>query len=600
MTLAFASVTALLMATSHAGAEPGERQARDARLFTTYQGMLDEDPYQPYALRRLLEVSHVKGGLVGLVELYEARVAKDARSVTGWIVLGHLFGASDRHDDAARAYSTASKLAPRAWRPQRSRARLFRKIERWEDALGAYDTALDRARQKSDRIELWQEAADAALEGKQLARAQTYFAAMNAAAPRKHFLHMEAAATLGRRGYPRASLAAWLVVQERVGRTLKHLVVVWRQVATLQEELGDLDAAEATWRRGLDALTTSHWARPAFLEGLVSVHRRRDALPKLVEELANGRTNDRATQLVIAHLHEEMGRDDQALVWLKRVLSRNKRDVTTRLRLIGILERTGPTEALIAQHEALIKVARGEPRHELNLAALYFQKGMTKKGFALVDRLAGRYRTDPGVHQRIVDLTMRYGGDQERPRVERAYRTLMRLEPREEGHVISLGEYWWSTGDRTKARQTWRRLRSMGASAGAGLLTLAEVLGDHGLVTDARAAFVAALKAEPNNPRIVRTYALFLEQQKFLSEALALWQRILTLDDRTTKVAEARRHIVQLWQRAGQSSRQEASLRARFQATPPELEAGFFLVEVLLERRSYDEAQAVLERLRAL
>ena len=89
---------------------------------------------------------------------------------------------------------------------------------------------------------------------------------------------------------------------------------------------------------------------------------------------------------------------------------------------------------------------------------------------------------------------MRYGGDAERPRVEREYRKLMQLEPREEGHVISLGEYWWSTGDRAKARQTWRRLRTMGAGPGAGQLALAEVLSDHGLVTEARAAFEAALR----------------------------------------------------------------------------------------------------------
>ncbi|MGB0590126.1 MAG: HEAT repeat domain-containing protein [Myxococcota bacterium] len=594
----FALTVVLFSASPHA--ETADRDARDRALFSTYEAMLRDDPYQPYALRRLLEVSHTQGGLSGVITTYEGRAKATPDQISTWVVLGHLYRAGDRHPQAVDAYKKAATGAPKDWRPHLALARLWRHTHDWTDSFAAFDSALSRARKRDDRITLWQEAADTALEAKSLQRALSYYSTLRDATPRKPFVHMEAAATLSRRGFPRAALTAWLEVQEAVGSALKHRVVVWRQVATLQEELGDLSAAEATWREGLKALSSSHWARPAFLEGLVSVYRRKDALPALVEELERGRVRDRHTQLTLAHLYEELGRDDLARRWLEKALANNTRDVATRLRLIRILERTGPPKALLAQHEALVKVARGEPRHELNLAHLYFQQDETTKGFRLLDTLGRRYRNDPGVHQRIIDLTMRYGGDKERPRIERTYRTLMKLEPREEGHIISLGEYWWSTGDRERAKRTWHTLGKLAAKSGAGHLSHAEVLRDHGLIKEARKAYEAAIAKSPDDPRFLRAFATFLEQQKESIGALAAWRRVLDTESQSAKSIEARRRVVQLWQRAGTLRQKERELTARFDAKPPDLEAGFFLVEVVLLQRNDTRAQAVLERLRQL
>jgi tetratricopeptide (TPR) repeat protein/HEAT repeat protein len=590
----------ILLLSASPRAETPDQDARTRSLFATYEGMLHDDPYQPYALRRLLEVSYTQGGLTGVITAYEARVKATPAEVNTWIVLGHLYRAGDRQPQAVTAYNEAVARSPKDWRPHLALARLFRKTRSWTRSFDAFDAALTRARKADDRIALYQEAGDAALQAKTLERAQAYYQTLREATPRKAFLHMEIAATLARRGFPNASLAAWLAVQETIGGALKHRVVVWRQIATLQEEIGDLDAAEATWREGLKTLSSTHWARPAFLEGLVSVYRRRDALATLITELEAGRVTDRSTQLTLAHLQEELGRDNLARAWLEKALAKNGRDVATRLRLIRVLERTGPAEALLSQHEALVKVARGEPRYELNLASLYFQRDLANKGFALLDKLARRYRNDPGVHQRIIDLTMRYGDDKERPRIERTYRTLMRLEPREEGHIISLGEYWWSSGDRVKAQRTWRRLRGLHPKGGAGHLSHAEVLFDHGLVSEARQAYKAALVAAPKDPHILRAFARFLEEQKEHSDALVTWQHVLDSEANGAKSIEARRRVVQLWQRAGTLGKQERDLMRRFQAETPELEAGFFLVEVLLLQRNDSDAQRVLERLREL
>ena len=141
---------------------------------------------------------------------------------------------------------------------------------------------------------------------------------MRRAAPKKLFVHMESAATLARRGFLREALKAWTELESSIGKALKHRVVIWRQIATLQEELGELEKAEATWRKGLNTLNASHWARSAFMEGLVSVYRRQDKLKVFVEELEKGSTKGRDTRLTLAGLYEELGDDDTAIYGFKR------------------------------------------------------------------------------------------------------------------------------------------------------------------------------------------------------------------------------------------------------------------------------------------
>ena len=174
-----------------------------------------------------------------------------------------------------------------------------------------------------------------------------------------------------------------------------------------------------------------------------------------------------------------------------------------------------------------MKYSDGEPQHALRLATIYFQGGKNTSAFKLLKTLSRRYASDPGVHQRIIDLTMRYGSRDERARIEGTYRTLMRLEPREEGHIISLGEYWWSQGELDKARRIWKRLVKLNPTPGAGQLTHGQILLDHGLIQEAHGAFKRAVSAEPKNPHILRALARFLEAHPSMGDPLAIWERVL-------------------------------------------------------------------------
>ncbi|MCB9786049.1 MAG: HEAT repeat domain-containing protein [Deltaproteobacteria bacterium] len=583
---------------------PAEEKTRDRALVETYGKMLDEDPYQEYALRRLMEVSPAVGGLPALLERYRAAVQAEPQRSEAWAVLGHLALAADRDGEALAAYERAASLEPKAPEPWLAIGRLHRRAQAGTEALAAYDRAVALARGRARRQEVLREAMTAAMELRALDRSEAYATELAATEPRNAYLRMEYATALTQAGHPERALAAWQQSARAAGGDLKLLVVIWKQVGELQEQLGRLDAAEATWREALSKVGAGHWAREAFLEGLVGVYRRKDALAELVDELAPQARRDAAVRLSVARMLEEMGEDRRALELFREVVAARPSDLAWRERIIAILERVGTPDEVIEAWRALVRAAGGEPRYELRLVETLFQRERNAEAFKALAAMGRRYPQDAGVHQAIIDLTMRYGDAAARKKVEREFRTLIALEPRESGHVISLGEFYWTAGERGRAVATWRRLLELEAQPGEGHLALAEVYADHGLDQEASAEFEAAMAADGDDVRAATAYAVWLERRQRPDDALRIWQRVLALAGRAepprpADAAEARRRILGLWERAGRLSVETEALEARFNADPTDLETGRSLARAWMWARRYADAQRVLERILA-
>lgn len=601
---------------STGAAAGGSRQAgdaaatRDARLLETYRKMLAEDPTQPYPLRRLLEVSHVVGGVPGLVRLYRQEVRDHPRRYAAWLVLGHLLAAAEQGAEALDAYGEAARVAPKKAAPFLGQAAVFKRRLDWGEALGAYDRAIALVRGRQAKQDALKAAADAALRARQLGRADAYYEALFKTEPHNLYLRMERAGALARMGEDRRAVEAWEDVRDRAKGDLATYVIVCKELGPLQMQLGDLDAAEATWRGGLKRLARGHWARPAMLEGLASVFRRRGALDALLRELKPEASGDLLVALMVAALHEELGHDKEALATLQAARSRWPRDARVRRRLVALVERTGTPAEVLEAYRALVRATPGEPRQELRLAELYLTQGHSAEGMKRLASVSRRYRQDPGVHRAVIDLIMRYGGPKDRPRVEAEYRVLRKLEPREPAHVISLGEYYWASGRRHKARDVWRELLTVARSEAEGWFSLAEVYADHRLVAEAVAAYRHAIQLAPAEERYVKAYALLLEQQHQYGPALDKWLRLL--DTRRSQRArgaggathpgltDARKHIVELWDRGGRLDGEMKRLGALMDRAPPDLEAGRTLAVALQHRRDLPAARRLLERILAV
>jgi tetratricopeptide (TPR) repeat protein len=579
-------------------AEPSSQEVRSARLLDTYKKMLREDPSADYPYRRLLEVSHVRGGVSGLITLYREELKDKASDYALWMVLGHLYRTSDKDPEAQKAYLQAAEYAQRKAAPHLALAKLHREQRRWRPSLDAFDQAIALTKGKDAKQQSLKAAAETAMESKDVERAERYFQALVKTAPRNLFLRMEYATTLARSGHKERALALWLDLRRRAKNDLKNLVIVLRELAELQTALKQYDAAEATWREGLGRLSDGHWAKSTFLEGLIGIHRRQDRLQELIDAWTPKARKSYQTLVTVARLYEELANDSESLKLYQTAVKRRPTDANVRLQVIKLLERTGRTDEVIKAYRSLIKATRGEARYEIRLAELYFSRGRTKDGLALLDKLSRGYKSDPGVHQNIIDLLMRYGDRRSTRKIETEYKLLMRLEPREESHSISLGELYWSQGKRKKALTTWQKLLRVARSKAEGYFLLAEVYVNHNMGTDAVKAFEEAIKLEPRNPRYLQAYAMLLEKNRKFQKALRQWKRVLTQAGRRNTVIsrEARRRMISLWKRDGRLEFEISRMEEKFAQEPVKPSIGGFLGAVYLNLRRRNDAERVFAR----
>ncbi len=570
---------------------------RDRRLLETYMQMLEGEPAQDYAFRRLLETAHAVGGLSGLIAVYRDEVGLRPKSYAAWLVLGNLYRTAEDTAEAIKCFERAVEIEPRAADPHLFIAAIHRRKRAFPEAFAAYDRAIERLREREAKQSALRDAAETAVEAKDLLRARHYFEKIVQTEPNNRFLRMQEASTLSRLGESTLALEVWKDIEGRTGE-LGELLVVWKEIAAIELELEHYEAAEATWRKGLSKLPVGHYERRVFLEGLVSVKRRSDTLRTLIPELSGLGERDFDALVTLARIHEELAEDESALLRYREAEKRRPTDEAVRMTVLTLLERMGRTDEVFEAWGALLKTFPNEPRYALKLAELYFQRSRTKEAHELMRRTSKGHPYDPGVHAALVELWLRFGDKTTRAEIEWEYKNLMKLEPDERMHVISLGEYYWSIEDKPRALETWGRLKKMGAH-GEGSFAFGEVLFDHDLVEQARENFEAALAQAPEEPKTLRALALLHEKVGRVADALALWQRILDLPAGRSGAAtrEAREHLIELWEKLKRTKSELASLEARFKGEPPDIAAGRLLAVALQKMGRTEETLEVLERL---
>jgi tetratricopeptide (TPR) repeat protein len=575
--------------------------SRDARLAETYRQMLAEDPAQEYAFRRLLETAYAVGGLSGLIARYREEVEADPTRYAAWVILGNLHRTADDPTQALACYARAAALAPKKAAPHLLAAALHRHRRDYAEAFEAYERALPLISERDARQEALRAAAETAVEARDLTRARAYFEKIVQSEPGNLFLRMQEASTLSRLDEPALALEVWQSIEPRASG-LGERVVIWKEKAALELELGRFEAALATWRKGLAELPLGHFERRAFLDGLVSVYRRTDGLERLIPELETLASRDNDALVVLAAVHEELAQDESALARYREAEQRSPRDEAIRMAVLSLLERLGRTGEVVRAREALVKAFPSEPRHALALAELLFQQGRAKDAQSLLRQTSRAHPNDPGVHVQLIDLWLRFGDKPARAEIEAEYKVLWRLEPDEPAHVLSLGEYYWSLGDRVRALETWRRLESMGRGPGEGSFLFGEVLFDHELLPEALVALEEARSKRPEDPRFIRALARLHEKAGRLAQATALWQQLVegAQDGRRALAREARERLIELWEQGRRVDGELEALAKRFGAEPPDLGAGRLLALAQLRLGRITEARTVLERLERL
>lgn len=574
-----------------------EAPQRTDVLIRRYLGVLERDPRENMAFRRLLDLYRERDGNIDqLVESLTARVTEDDEAYAPRMLLGHIYKAQSRVEEARAAYQRAAELRPGEAAPRVALAQIERAAGRPSEARARYAEALERTRERLARDELLREVAQLALEMEDFDAARGHYEELARGGDGSVYLRAE---------YARALSAArhWDRAVEEYQRVLRSLrgdnrvlPPVLLELSRAQLERGDPEASIETLDRALRLAGRQAGIRAEIYDQLLTAHRRTDRLPELAERLRREAGRGFEANELLGRIEDELGNDDEALEAYRRALRSRPRDIDTRVRVIQLLSRSGRLDDVIDEYRSLIRQAPREPRFVIELAQLLMQTDRREDALRLLRDTGRRHGRDPILHQQLAELYARWG---EEELAAREIELLARIDPRDPVHVIALGASQFDRGEREAALATWRRVLEVERGA-EGHATLAQIYGDHDLLPLAIEQWREAVRLAPEDIANVRGLATALERNRQNDDAEAQWRRVLELagDDRVAR-REARERIVGIWSRTRQLPTKIRELERRFADDPPDAEAGRFLAEAHRRRGPQHQAQAerVLERI---
>jgi len=374
--------------------------------------------------------------------------------------------------------------------------------------------------------------------------------------------------TLAARGLHAEAAAALLELAERASRKLELL----RDAALELLAANRGEQALAVVQRALSGATASQRSELSAIEEQAA--RRAGKLSTLAERLDASRKP--ADRFRAAQLWAELGddlRSEQALrVWLKA----SPNDLRGLRALAALQQRGGRRDEAEWTLRRLAQLAPNDPHVIASYVELLRAMGRDSDAVALLTRAA--VSAPVALQLKVSDLLGRMGQTEQR-RV--LLKRLIRLEPGEPDHVLALGELELSEGESEAALATWRGLLSRNPSRAGGLVMLAEVLGDHGLIDEALATLEQALALQPDSLALRRKRASLLERAGQGAAAESEWQWVLDqpgADPETQR--EARAHLVSLWKRLAAIPMRARMLTERVRGSTDDCEARRLLAEI--------------------
>jgi HEAT repeat protein/predicted Zn-dependent protease len=248
-----------------------------------------------------------------------------------------------------------------------------------------------------------------------------------------------------------------------------------------------------------------------------------------------------------------------------------------------------------------MREAPGEASFQLELAERYRRSGELKRALDLLKKMEGRFGGDPGVQSAIADLYLRWGEDD---LALAALARVARLDPDDPANLITLGEQYYQRGQKDQAMATWRRIANPRTAAAHA--RLGDVLAEHDASDEGLAEYAKALKLDDQDADLYRGRAQIYERERNFAAAVVDLEKAISLWTKPTdrsKRKDARRRLVAIlphWDGGRHREEYRARWRDAFARTPPDLEAGYALVELYRKdagRAPASEPRATLERI---
>ncbi len=587
---------------------PRSGPSQDA-LIARYTGIVLAQPSQPFPLQRLAELYRQRdGNLKKLVEDFEKRAAAQPPSAdtkAARVALAGVYKQDGRFDDAIKTYEAAIADNPKD--PSALLALGQLKSERGDKA-GArahYEAALPLLKPGQETELATRALLALSLDLKDFAAAKKHHEAIVKSAGGSLFARAELGRELLARGHFDKAEAEFQEVVKAASGDNRALAPALRDLGLAMAKQKKMSEALKVLKRALSVAGSAAGVRSEILLIMTDAFRAEGKLPELIAILEAEKGQDFQRLATMGSLYEETGDVDKAIATYKKALALDGKHIDTRLRLVHLLQTAGELEAAIKEYEALIKAAPNNPDFVFELCETLIQRGDRPKALKLLTELEQRAK-DGDILAAVADF---YERVEEK---DRALKVLQKLAASGGGggdpsHVIDLGDRYFQAGDKKKALETWARIKTLVPNRAKAAATLGEVYLDHDMAAEALAAMREAVQLEPANLRYKKALATALERtatalgapQIRYAEARAIWEELLasagTSGDKAL-ARESRTHIVSLWALAHELPAQVTPLATRFNATPPDLEAGRLLAEVQRKLHRLSDAEATLRR----
>lgn len=590
------------------GFPPAEREAvaqdwsvsddRKREIIKRYKTLLERNPTEGLAFRKLLDYVGKGKGLENLIAEYQKKVEEQPDDARYRMILGHFLKAKNDYQGALTQYDKAVELEPDDPSAWLSRGAAHLVLQHEEKAGTDFEKALELEKDRSKKQEILRKLADLAFASRDWERAQKYYDQLVALDPRNEFLRMEYAQVLIKYKRYDKALEQYKALIDLAGRDAKARATTMRDLGDLYEKMGQDEKALETYRDAMKYVRSGNWLHKELRQRIVGVYRRSDRLIELVEEYEKDwRSPNYDQSMELASLYDELGMEEKALSYYERASRKSRRSVDPRLKIIQILERRGKDKEVISEYKQLIRIAPQRYRFQFDLVRLYFRIGDRKAAEKMLDRIESRFRRDPDVHVTLADTYMRFDMREDALRI---YKKLVRMDPRNDAYILGLGEYYYQAGELDKAVDTWVKLLDSSLEEAEAHGKLGQVLAEHGLVEKGLSHFEKAVEIAPDDTGMRRGLALAYERARRWQNAIDEWNTILEKADQPFIANEARSRIINVYRRQNRLRTKMREFEKEFDQTPPDIRAGFFLAESHVKLGDFEEAEKVYNRIQEI
>jgi tetratricopeptide (TPR) repeat protein len=562
-----------------------KRDPFDKGVIAKYKGILARSPHDGTALTKLVSMYRKHRTLELLHDEYEEALKKKPDDHALLVVAGRI--AKEMGDEpAALAKFEAAAKAKKDDAPLHVEiGTLYRNAGKKDEARAAFALALDHADKDDIKLKALRALADLALATNDVDGAKKYFEQNIKLKPKDPQLRTELGDALLVAGRFDDAIASYREAEKLLGGDPQKKMEIIARIGQTMKEKGDATGAIAEYRRAIKIAPKGYFLENELTTRIVEIYREKGTIPELLAEFEKAWPENKRGFFewdTLAGLYENVGRNDESVAAYRKAIAKNPYELEIHRKLITLLQNLGKDEEALKQNEQVVKYAPGEGRFRLELAERYWRKPDPKRALDTLKKLESHFSGEPGMLSAIADLYIRWNKED---LALDLYVRLHKLEPNDAGHLETLGEQYYMRGDKTKAMETWKKIAD--AKTASAEAELGRVLNDHGMPAEALLHYAKAIKMEPNNPEHYKGDAKVREGQKQYQEAVADWEKVLSLTpaDQRSKRREAQRNLVHIITRWGaRENEYKAKWQRDFKKSPPDIEAGYFLVEYFTKK----------------